>query len=252
VHAICLVVPCFNERLRLDMAAFADFLHRVPDVAFCFVDDGSGDGTGELLNEFGRGREANVLILRLPRNRGKAEAVRQGMLAACAWKTFSYIGFWDADLATPLDELLLMARVAEQHPNCMMVLGSRILRLGSDVRRRPVRHYQGRVFATLASLVLDLPVYDTQCGAKIVRADLVPRLFDKPFDSRWVFDVELLARLRVLVGRQTLLNQVVEAPLGCWHDKRGSNLGWRAMLAAPFELWAIYRRYTPTADAPDR
>jgi glycosyltransferase involved in cell wall biosynthesis len=250
VDDTCLVVPCYNEQHRLDVGAFEGFAQRNPDVSFCFVNDGSRDRTGEILDGLQRRRSANVLVITLPSNRGKAEAVRQGMIRARAWKAFAYVGYWDADLATPLEQLRLMRTLADGRPGCLMVLGSRILRLGADIRRRAIRHYPGRVFATCASLVLDLPVYDTQCGAKLVRADILPHLFEQPFDSRWLFDVEVLARLRELVGRQALLDHVIEAPLGAWHDKRGSNLTWRAILAAPFELWTIHRRYNRAAPRP--
>jgi glycosyltransferase involved in cell wall biosynthesis len=207
------------------------------------VNDGSSDQTLAVLGRLQAVRPDRVLVLDVPSNAGKAEAVRQGMLQAHGWKPLDYIGYWDADLATPLEELPAMCRLAESRGECLMVLGSRIKRLGASIDRRAKRHYLGRVFATLASLVLRLPVYDTQCGAKLVRAALVPQLFDRPFVSRWIFDVEVLARLRNLVGVEKLLAGTVELPLQTWRDVGGSKLKLASMLRAPLELWKIGRRY---------
>jgi glycosyltransferase involved in cell wall biosynthesis len=241
VPALCLVVPCYNEERRLDAAAFTAFLRAHPEAALCFVDDGSRDGTARRLAALREQCGADVVhVVTLPSNAGKAEAVRQGMLHASAWHPFEYIAYWDADLATPLDEVNTMQALAAARPECLIVLGSRIRRLGAAVERSARRHYPGRVFATVASLVLKLPVYDTQCGAKLLRAAIVPRVFDVPFASRWLFDVELLARLRNLAAGAAF---AIESPLQAWHERGGSSVTARAFLDAPRELWAIARRY---------
>jgi dolichyl-phosphate beta-glucosyltransferase len=243
VPDFCLVIPCYNEELRLDVAAFERFLGATPGASLCMVNDGSSDGTGTVLAEIARHYPERVLVVNLPANAGKAEAVRQGMLRAFAWKRFGWVGYWDADLATPLEEAVAMHRLAAGRPGVLFVLGLRLNRLGASVHRTPQRHYPGRVFATCASLVLGLPVYDTQCGAKLVEASMVPQLFGEPFASRWIFDVELLARLRNQIGKDAMRTAAVEMPLQAWHGVSGSKIRFTAMLRAPLELIAIARRY---------
>jgi glycosyltransferase involved in cell wall biosynthesis len=243
VSGFCLVIPCYNEETRLDVVAFERFLDATPDACLCFVNDGSRDGTGAVLAGMAQRHADRALAVNLPINAGKAEAVRLGVLRASAWKRFGYVGYWDSDLATPLEEALLMHRLAVSRPGVLVVMGLRLNRLGASVRVTPERHYLGRVFATGASLVLGLPVYDTQCGAKLVETSMVPRLFGEPFMSRWIFDVEVLARLRNLIGREAMLTAVVEMPLQTWHGISGSKMRLTAMLRAPLELISIARRY---------
>ena len=239
----CLVIPCYNEELRLDVAAFDRFLDATPGACLCFINDGSRDGTGALLAGIAQRHPDRALAVNLPINAGKAEAVRHGMLRAYAWKRFGYIGYWDADLATPLEEAGTMHRLAIERPDVLLVLGLRLSRLGASVNVTPQRHYLGRAFATCASMVLGLPVYDTQCGAKLVLASRVPQLFGEPFTSRWIFDVEVLARLRNLIGVETVRTAAVEMPLQTWHGVSGSKLRLTAMLRAPLELLSIAKRY---------
>ncbi len=194
--SLVLVVPCYNEGGRLDTASFARF--RLPShrLEFCFVNDGSTDDTLSLLTGMCDQNPGLGFVLDLPRNRGKAEAVRQGLLAGVE-RGAGVVGFWDADLATPLSELPRLCEVFGSRPQTEIVLGSRVRLLGRSIDRSTTRHYLGRVFATGASIVLGLPVYDTQCGAKLFRAGPTLRaVLAEPFITRWVFDVELLARYR--------------------------------------------------------
>ena len=140
-------------------------------------------------------------LLRLPQNQGKAEAVRLGFRAAFE-KSPWYLGYWDADLSTPLEALSSFETVFEELPAVEMVFGSRVMLLGRDVVRERYRHYFGRAFASLASAILRLPIYDTQCGAKLFRnTETLGEIFSSPFESKWVFDIEILARLETLRSR---------------------------------------------------
>jgi dolichyl-phosphate beta-glucosyltransferase len=219
------VVPCFNEADRLEPATFLTWLHTRSGVMLLFVDDGSQDSTGDVLERMAVEAPGRVHVLRLPENRGKAEAVRQGMLRALDFGPEA-VAYWDADLATPLEALADFAGLLQAQPDFDILLGTRVQLLGRDIRRCAARHYVGRVFATAASLVLQLPVYDTQCGAKVFRASCVRQLFSEPFRTRWIFDVELLARC-VLAQRPDDPHsslRICEMPLRVWHDIAGSKV----------------------------
>lgn len=235
---LCLVVPCYNEAERLPRQAFLDFLGRTPDTSLLFVDDGSTDDTARVLQELAAAAGPAVRVLSLAGNVGKAEAVRCGILAAFEQRP-AFVGFWDADLATPLAVVRDFLAVLDERPRVDIVIGSRVRLLGHDVRRRPVRHYAGRLFATAASLVLGLPVYDTQCGAKVFRAsEAVRQAFASPFCSSWVFDVELLARYLDAVGRERAERSICELPLMTWNDIPGSKVRiWHGFRAA----WDLVR-----------
>jgi glycosyltransferase involved in cell wall biosynthesis len=239
---VCLVVPCYNEAARLRIADFLAHIDADPRSCLCFVNDGSTDDTASTLEGLAKSRPGRIFSFSLAQNSGKGEAVRQGINHVAAMQRFAFVGYWDADLATPLSELAPMLDLLARAPDCQLVLGSRWRRLGSDIQRSAIRHALGRVFATAASLTLDLPVYDSQCGAKLCRAESIGVLFGEPFITRWLFDVELLARLR---NRGWVTGVAVELPLSAWRDIGGSRLGWTQMAAAPLGLLSIRRRYPP-------
>lgn len=240
------VVPCFNEAKRLDLGAYGDFLDRTPDVTLVFVDDGSTDDTPLVLERVRQRNPRQVCTLRLSSNVGKAEAVRRGMRAAMRRQP-TMVGYWDADLATPLDAIPRFCKILRTRPEFMLVMGSRVSLLGRRIRRSAVRHLMGRAFATAASLVLGLSVYDTQCGAKIFRVTAATsELLMRPFRSRWVFDVEILARLLAAVANENGISgreQIYEYPLEEWEDVSGSRLTPLDFLIAGVDLAAIYWRY---------
>lgn len=234
-----LVLPCFNEAARLPAQAIEQAVAARPWLHLVFVDDGSRDGTGEVLAALiARLPPGRARLLSQPQNRGKGEAVRLGLIEALSAGRAELVGYWDADLSAPLDELEGM--IAAMGEGADLVLGSRVMVLGAQIERRLVRHLGGRGVATLISVLLGLPVYDTQCGAKLLRVEpSLGELLARPFRSRWLFDVELLARwLRRHPGQEHRLR---ERPLSRWRHTPGSKLRASDALAAPAELLRIAR-----------
>lgn len=238
-----IVVPCYNEGLRLKVDRFREFLSR-SQVRLVFVDDGSTDNTIERIESIRKGNADRALVLRSPVNRGKAEAVRLGVNLALD-QGAAYVGYWDADLATPLGAIAEFMQVFATHPDLDIVFGSRVKLLGRNVQRRALRHYLGRIFATIISVMLRLPVYDTQCGAKIFRVRPESRnLFAQPFLSRWVFDVEILARyLRQIGSPQLAAQRIYEYPLLAWEDVAGSKVKASDFFVAMRDAAWIYWKY---------
>ena len=240
------VIPCFNEAQRLDVDAILEYIDQTPWVRLLFVDDGSTDRTREVLSDLHAKRPERLDVLALPSNRGKAEAVRLGVTQALK-DGCDFVGFWDADLSTPLRDIDAFARILESRPHLLVVFGSRVRLLGHRVDRRTARHYSGRVFATVVSLTLRLPVYDTQCGAKLFRVTpTTVGLFEEPFHSSWVFDVELIARMIVAARQQGMggvADLIFEQPLMQWRDVPGSKLNLWSYVKSAFDVYRIHRRY---------
>lgn len=242
IQKICLIIPCYNEENRLDKDYLLKFIKASPEVHLCFVNDGSSDGSSVLLNKIKSESPDNIIVVEQPENYGKAAAVRTGIFASQQWKEFEFLGYFDADFATPLEEHIHMLNELGRN-NALFALGSRIKRLGATVERKLVRHYFGRVFATFASIILDLPVYDTQCGAKIIHKSWIEIAFSEPFISPWLFDIEILARLRNKYGHDALIKQSVEVPLNTWIEMGESKIRLSHLLKVPFELLRIHYKY---------
>jgi dolichyl-phosphate beta-glucosyltransferase len=240
-----IVVPCYNEAKRLRVEDFESFLG-TPQlrIVLIFVNDGSRDNTAELLRQFERAHPDKTEVVDMPVNSGKGEAVRTGINHGLS-RGYTFVGFWDADLATPLESIGDLLSVLEGHPEVDMVFGSRVKLLGRMIERKASRHYMGRAFATAVSTTLRLPVYDTQCGAKIFRSTpQIREIFRDPFLSRWIFDVEIIARyMERSETPAAAAKRIYEYPLRQWKDISGSKLFWFDFFYSAWDLFRISRKY---------
>jgi dolichyl-phosphate beta-glucosyltransferase len=240
------VVPCFNEEKRLDCDSFRAFASKRPECGFLFVNDGSTDRTAEVLNSIVSSDSDSFAVYELACNSGKAEAVRQGILKGLE-SCPAYIGMWDADLATPLEVIAQFTEILDMRPEVNVITGARVKLLGRNIEREGLRHYLGRLSATLISLALGVAVYDTQCGAKLFRVTKhLETVFQEPFASKWIFDVEIISRLIAAhrCGLTGAPEEIIwEVPLDTWEHKGGSKIKAGDYLTALYDLLKIRQKY---------
>jgi len=244
---ILLIIPCYNEEARINLEAFRkgaeDCLKSQIELSYLFTNDGSSDGTRKLLDNYCTNRPG-FYCYHLEQNAGKGNAIQsayQMRKSDLNLNSFDWIGFWDADLATPLDEIPKMIKFLEFYdPHSVnSIWASRISRLGSRIKRQPHRHYLGRIFVTIVSLSLNVKVYDSQCGAKLFKPKAAELAFQETFLSRWIFDVEILLRLQ---------NQnVIEYPVQQWEDIPGSKVKiFKEMGRVAWDIYRIHNKYLET------
>ncbi len=206
---LTIVIPAYNEENRLGatLERTAAYFAGRPQwrVDVLVVDDGSTDGTAELVAKWQRGSLC-VRLLGHETNQGKGWAVRTGMLAA----TGAYVLFMDADGSTDIGELEKLAEALEAGAD--IAIGSRDVS-GSEIRQRQpiVRETMGKAFSFISRVIAVPDIEDTTCGFKLFRKEAVKPLFGRQVVRGWAFDVEILF-LAVRLGYS-----VAEIPVG-WTD----------------------------------
>lgn len=230
ISRIRVLIPAFNEHHRLPetLRAIAEqeLLLNTIDLQVTIVDDGSVPSLAtvpDIVNT------PNVQIIVHPRNRGKGAAIRTGLQA--------HVGEWvlisDADLPTPLTELPKLIAIAEANGPDVLVTGARVSLAGTNpVRRNPLRHAAGRIFVTIASVITQVDVYDSQCGFKLIAPSLGDYLARELSIDGFAFDLELI---RLAQDRGF---KVFEVPVK-WSDKPGGTI--RLYRDAPQMLWDAVR-----------
>ncbi len=234
-----LVVPCYNEENRLNPKSFMEALEQVPHLNWLFVDDGSKDRTATIIQSMQSQFPNRIYLHQLQKNSGKGEAVRQGLLKAIELKAH-LTGYYDADLATPMDEVFRLLKIFNKQ-NIQVLLGARVFLLGRHINRKRWRFWLGRCFALVASQMLKLKVYDTQCGMKLIaNFNELEECLTEPFVSSWLFDVELIQRM--LTTGKLDIKDFFEEPLRAWTDVGGSKVKAKAFMVALLDLLKIKLR----------
>jgi dolichyl-phosphate beta-glucosyltransferase len=240
MQKIAIIIPCYNEEKRIR----EEFLNRLLDWPWAdlyLANDGSRDGTPELISSIAAKSGGRIFVLDYKKNSGKANTIFKSVNDVLAKGEYTHIGYFDADFSTPPHEILRMLDEVAKYPE-KFILGSRIVLLNSKIERKPYRHYVGRIIVTIINFKFMLGVYDTQCGAKLFPVAIAGKAFDRPFLTSWLFDVEVFLRLK----KAGLMERGKEMPLNEWRDVEGSKLNWKDGFKIFKELLILFRNYAKT------
>jgi len=191
---LSVVIPAYNEANRLPstlveiVGYLSDHSQWLP-AEILVVDDGSTDDTAPVVNRAETADGVTVTCMVHSHNRGKGAAVRTGFAASRG----SSILLCDADLATPIEELELLARAFTGGA----AIGSRAIDRSRIERPQPrYRDLMGRVFNLAVRTLAVRGIRDSQCGFKLFDGDLGRRIAAVQRIDGFAFDVEILLLVR--------------------------------------------------------
>ncbi|AWG20452.1 transcriptional regulator [Flavobacterium faecale] len=239
---IGVVIPCYNEELRLLDDEFKTFINSNLGYHLCFVNDGSTDKTLEVLEKLRVGNEDHISIYDCEKNGGKAEAVRLGMLHLAKQNQFDYLGFLDADLSTDFADFHDLVTTISGS-NFKIVSGSRMARMGADITKESARAIISKMINFIIRKTIGMEFNDTQCGAKIMSKDVIEKTFQTKFLTKWLFDVEIFMRMKKIYGDEETKKMVCEQPLKRWIHADGSKLSFKDSLKIVFQIGQIAISY---------
>jgi CheY-like chemotaxis protein len=242
-NGIGVVIPCYNEETRLKTQRFGHFLRNNYGYLLCFVNDGSKDQTLEVLNNFKKQHPDTIEVYDCPQNGGKAEAVRLGVLHLLKDRSLEYIGFLDADLSTNFEDFDDLSKTISSSKDFKLVAGSRISRMGADIIKQSSRGIISKTINLIIRKILGMEFQDTQCGAKIMSREIAENMFNEPFLTRWLFDVEIFMRMKQFYGEKNVQKMICEQPLKRWVHEDGSKLSMKDSMKILGQLVQIAINY---------
>lgn len=189
---IAIFFPCYNEEKRIKIEIFNNIIENNPDIYFYFINDGSTDNTDIILDEITRNK-SNAFKVSFSENSGKGHALRRAIFTV-DFQLHDYVGFLDVDLEIPFEQM-------ENVRNHLLKTNYEVAISTRKFKNNLIKSYRSLtslIMVVIAnSLIRTRPTFiDTQCGCKLFKASIVETCFKEPFISGWLFDIEIILRLR--------------------------------------------------------
>ncbi len=220
-----IISPIFNESMRFNFQHWSNILENNSTVNFLFVDDASTDNLDYISSL--KIKYKNVFYLRLTKNLGKANAIREGLLYATNniqpnSNILGYLDFDDSILAAEVQRIIsLFCDKIKNFNSVDSLWASRVKLNGRYITRSNLRHFYSRILITLIGLNYPLLPYDSQCGFKLFLNDeRFRQSIQSRFLTKWFIDLEILIRLTQIGGKRI---NIWEEPLITWKETKSSN-----------------------------
>jgi len=234
-----LILPVFNEASR-ESDYFWQALVSYADIDFVFIDDCSTDNSLDLLERYRN--FPNVGLLKLRKNSGKAEAIRQAFISEAKENSnHKYVGYLDSDGAFPANEAIrhIPKAIEKFEEGYSLYTVSRVTLSGRNIKRKTYRHVIGRLIRTLITFRQKSLPYDTQSGFKLFKNDSpLDQVMAFPFRTKWFVDIEVIHRQRAFSDDIVL---IWEEPALTWSDIGNSSIKLRSSFRILVDIVRILR-----------
>ena len=186
VNNVLIIIPTYNEHDNVESLQQA--IHAVvPQADLLFVDDGSPDGTGDILDTMAA-REPRVQVM----HRREKQGLGRAYIAGFKWaleRHYEFIFEMDADFSHPPEALPRFLEAAQQAD---LVLGSRYIKGGGVVHWPWHREALSRGAGIYVRLITGLPVSDPTGGFKCFRRAVLESInLDRIVSNGYTFQVEM-------------------------------------------------------------
>ena len=227
---LSVIIPAYNEEKRLPktLKAVDEYLRNQNyDYEIIVVNDGSKDDTALVVKDF-KPQIVNLRLIDRKENKGKGYTVKEGMLNAKG----DYRLFMDADNSTTIDQIEKMWPWFEREYD--IVIGSRDIEGAVLDPPQPLyRRLVGKIFRLARDIICDIwGIYDTQCGFKCFKKEVVETIFPKLRIERFAFDVEILL-LAKMHGFK-----IKEIPV-YWRNNPDSKVKFKSAIRMGLDLFKI-------------
>ncbi|MCD6094381.1 glycosyltransferase family 2 protein [bacterium] len=227
---LSVIIPAYNEEKRLPktLKAVDEYLRNQNyDYEIIVVNDGSKDDTALVVKDF-KPQIVNLRLIDRKENKGKGYTVKEGMLNAKG----DYRLFMDADNSTTIDQIEKMWPWFERGYD--IVIGSRDIKGAVLDPPQPLyRRLVGKIFRLARDIICDIwGIYDTQCGFKCFKKEVVETIFPKLRIERFAFDVEILL-LAKMHGFK-----IKEIPV-YWRNNPDSKVKFKSAIRMGLDLFKI-------------
>lgn len=226
---ILVILPTYNERENLEKISAAIF-DELPEAHILVVDDGSGDGTGEIADRMSE-ENKRVHVIHRPRKMGLGTAYIRGFKYALE-NGYDAVFEMDADFS---HDPAYLKNFIQAIDDCDLVLGSRYIEGGGVVNWGFIRKMVSMGGSLYSRIILGVPYRDLTGGFKCFRKEVLSKInLDDVMAEGYAFQIEMTYRAHKAGFR------IREIPIFFSERRAGkSKMSWWIFIEAIYMVWKI-------------